>query len=253
VLFRSLRLLPRAIPAGRVDIVSPTYSGHEAAWRAAGAPVHAIPSHDLSASDADVLLLVNPNNPDGRAVGREALTALAASRAQRGLWTVVDESFVETDPALSVAGHDCERLVVLRSFGKFYGLAGLRLGFVIAPGDLAARLRDQQGEWPVSAEAVVMGTEAYADAAWRARTEAQLRDRAAAFDLALGEAGLRVLGGTSLFRLVEIADAATAFDRLCGAGILTRPFAHRADWLRLGLPRREDFARVTLALGEIAR
>lgn len=248
-----LRLLPRRLWLYDVDIVSPTYAGHEAAWRAAGTQVRRIGPERLRLSPAQGVLLVNPNNPDGRATPRTALVEIIEARTARRDWTLVDESFVETEPTLSVSDHASDRLVVFRSFGKFYGLAGLRLGFVVAPPDLAAQLRAEQGDWPVSADAIAMGVRAYADVAWRLRTEAELRLRARELDKLLQARGLEVLGGTSLFRLVSVPDAANAFDGLCRAGVLSRPFARREDWLRLGLPRREDLHRLDVALREIVR
>ena len=248
-----LRLLPRVIHTDDIDIVSPTYSGHEAAWRASPGAVYRVEAAKLPLSTADVAVLVNPNNPDGRTVSRGDLAAIIDARTDKRRWTVVDESFVETCPELSVADLILDRLIVLRSFGKFYGLAGLRLGFVVAPPEVAARLRAIQGEWPVSAEAIWMGTKAYGDAAWRLRTQAELERRAADLDALFTTHGLQVVGGTSLFRLVQVADATTTFDALCAAGVLTRPFARREDWLRFGLPPREAFARLGVALRSLVR
>ncbi|WP_337189083.1 threonine-phosphate decarboxylase CobD [Phenylobacterium sp.] len=248
-----LRLLPRALHAEDVDIVSPTYSGHESAWRTGATRVYRIAAERVRASAAFVLALVNPNNPDGRALGRDPLSDLIARRTARRLWTIVDESFVETEPGLSVADLTSDRLVVLRSFGKFYGLPGLRLGFVIAPPEIAGRLRGLQGDWPVSAEAIVMGAQGYADRAWRSHAEARLRLQAEALDDLLVRRGLTVLGGTSLFRLASVGHAGAVFDGLCRAGVLTRPFTYRADWLRFGLPRREDLGRLDEALRQVMR
>lgn len=248
-----LRLLPMLMRATDVDIVSPTYAGHEAAWRAHGARVQAITRGGLSTSTADAAVVVNPNNPDGATIARDDLAAAVEGRSAKGRWTIVDESFVEVAPELSVADVTAERLVVLRSFGKFYGLAGLRLGFVIAAPAVAARLRTLQGEWPVSAEAIAMGTEAYADAGWRATTQADLARRAGELDELLASSGLTVRGGTSLFRLVEARDAAAVFQALCEAGILTRPFADQTDLLRVGLPRLEDVSRLVFALLRLPR
>lgn len=248
-----LRQLPRLIAACDIDIVSPTYSGHEAAWQAANVRVLSVTADELRFSTADAAVLVNPNNPDGHAVAREELAGIVEMRTDERRWTIVDESFVETQPERSIADHASDRLIVLRSFGKFYGLAGVRLGFVIAPPEIAQRLRVVQGEWPVSAQAIAMGVKAYADDGWRARTHAQLIDRASEYDDLLAARGLHVVGGTSLFRLVSVADAASIFDALCGAGVLARPFAWREDWLRFGLPRQRDLGRVGAALRQVAR
>ena len=248
-----LRGLARRLPVREVDIVAPTYSGHEAAWRAAAVPVWLIRVEDVRTSAAAALVLVNPNNPDGRVIPRDELVALAEARDALGLWTIVDESFVETAPDLSVADLACERLLVLRSFGKFYGLPGLRLGFVVAAPEVADELRVAQGEWPVGAEAIEMGIRAYADGAWRRRTQDRLRRRASRLDALLARSGLEVLGGTSLFRLAAAPDAHALFDGLCRAGVLTRPFADRPAWLRFGMPRDRDFPRLDHALTDAGR
>ncbi|KSB90707.1 threonine-phosphate decarboxylase [Caulobacter vibrioides] len=241
----AIRLLPKILPRGRVSLPLPTYSSHAHAWRRVGSELVADPAQ------ADVCVVVNPNNPDGRSLAPEAVLMLG----QRG--AVVDEAFVECELSLSVArfagapGH--ERLVVLRSFGKFYGLAGLRLGFVVARPALARRLRDTLGEWPLSAPALAAGLAAYPDMAWADATRAGLADAAARLDALLAGAGYEIVGGTSLFRLVRAADAMRRFETLAHAGILTRPFDHDASLLRFGLPGSDaEWARLAAAL-ETAR
>lgn len=233
----ALRLLPRLLGARSVAIAQRTYGGHRDAWRAAGAEIR---PEDAA---ADAWVIVNPNNPDGRLVAPEALTAAAKRR-----WVIVDEAFVDSQPAASVAGHADGRLVVLRSFGKFYGLPGLRLGFVVAEPSLAQEVRRAFGDWPVSAEALLAGRVAYADSAWRARTQARLARDRRRLDRVLSGAGLEVIGGTDLFRLVRAQDAEAAFLRLASAGVLCRPF-DEPGLLRFGLPyARADWERLAAAL-----
>lgn len=237
----ALRLLPGLIGSGPVALLAPIYGGHIEAW----------PGADLVGSldgRADVLVLVNPNNPDGRQIARAELAVLAAERSDAGRWTVVDESFGEVAPELSVANLEIDRLITLRSFGKFYGLPGARLGFLIGNKVFVRELRALLGDWPVSADALALGREAYADDAWRQGARAWLASQAEAVDAALVEAGLMPLGGCDLFRWVEAPDAHGLFERLCGQGVLTRPFADRPDRLRFGLPSRNDFKRFTAAL-----
>jgi len=245
----ALRLLPRQLGAASVDIAAPTYGGHEDAARAAGVPVRLIPRNALSQSDAALLVVVNPNNPDGARTSPATLADLA--RGPR--WLVVDESFVETDPALSVAAAPSDRLIVLRSFGKFYGLPGVRLGFVIASPPVISAVRASFGDWPVCADAVAMGRAAYADADWRARARERLAADARRLDRLLAGAGFEVVGGADLFRLTAAADAPDRFARLCEAGVLTRPFAYEPTWLRFGLPPARSWRRLTLALESLAR
>ncbi len=241
-----LRLLPWLRPASRVAIAGPTYDGHAQAWRAAGASVTAWP-----AEGADVVMIVNPNNPDGRTWAPQALVDLADRQERDGGLLIVDESFVEVRPELSVASVAHPALAVLRSFGKTYGLPGVRLGFVVAPEALASRLRGVLGDWPVSAAALAAGSAAYADAAWLPRMRARLRRAAAALDRDLSAAGFEIAGGTDLFRLVRHPDAARRFTALCSLGVLSRPFDHAPDLLRFGLPHGRRRARAALALSRL--
>jgi cobalamin biosynthesis protein CobC len=220
----ALRLLPRLLGARSVALAPGGYGGHAQGWAAAGAELIEAPG------PAEARVIVNPANPDGLVTARGEILASAAER-----WTIVDEAFVDVDPELSVAAQAGGRLVVLRSFGKFYGLPGVRLGFVVADPTLLADLRALLGDWPVAAEALAAAAMAYRDAAWAERTRVRLiRDAARLHRLLVG-AGLQVLGGTSLYRLAQTPQAEDIFLRLAGAGILCRPFenTHR---LRFGLP-----------------
>src|SRR5262249_17478586 len=152
-------------------------------------------------ADADLAILVNPNNPDGRVTSRAHLLALAHARpAHRGL-LVIDEAFMDVGPldASLCAEVERGRLVVLRSFGKFFGLAGVRLGFAVAAPAIAARLRAVLGPWAVSGPAIAIGEIALADTAWIAATRARLAEEAARLDRLLQSRSLAVAGGTSLF------------------------------------------------------
>jgi cobalamin biosynthetic protein CobC len=233
-------LAARLLLPGRAVILGPTYAEHA---RAASAAEHEVSTVGELAplGDADLAVVVNPNNPDGRIVGRDDLLAIAErQRAHDGL-LIVDEAFMEVGrPAASLAG-DVEgaNVIVLRSFGKFFGLAGLRLSFALAARPLAAHLNAALGPWPVSGAALAIGTAALGDQAWRDATRVSLAAAAARLDALLGGAGLDVVGGTSLFRLVRAGEATRIFDRLGRVGILVRRFPERPDVLRFGLPGTE--------------
>ncbi|HJV40241.1 threonine-phosphate decarboxylase [Caulobacter sp.] len=243
----ALRLLPLLLGQGSVALVAPIYGGHAQAW-ADRDPLMVASIDDRRAVEAEVLVLVNPNNPDGRQTPRETLADLVRTRSTRGRWTIVDEAFVESTPHLSVANLEIERLIVLRSFGKFYGLPGARLGFVICDNGLSRKLRATLGDWPICADALALGLGAYADEAWRSATAACLAAQVRNVDAVLSAAGLTVLGGCDLFRWVEAPDAHQLFTRLCGQGVLTRPFAEHPTRLRFGVPARQDLDRLRLAL-----
>lgn len=244
----AIRLLPLILGPVTVDIVEPTYGAHRESWRVSSMAPNAIGPDQIFASRADVLVIVNPNNPDGRLFDRDELEQLACQRSRMGQWLIVDEAFIECSPEASVAGLDIDHLIVLRSFGKFYGLAGLRLGFMVANPVLKTRLRGLTGDWPVSAEAMVMGRAAYTDTAWREATNLRLKTDAKKLDKVLLNAGFKSVGGTSLFRLVHSNDARVWFLHLCEQGILTRPFDYAPDTLRFGVPTSETLPRLVQAL-----
>ncbi|MFK4057102.1 threonine-phosphate decarboxylase CobD [Brevundimonas sp. NPDC046655] len=248
----AIRLLPLLLGVRSVEIVGPTYGAHAEAWRAAGVATRLIAPDQAATSQAGVLVIVNPNNPDGRLTRRADLIAMARERSAAGRWLVVDESFIECAPGDSVSDLVEPGLIVLRSFGKFYGLAGVRLGFMLAAPDLIARLRALLGDWPVGADALIMGRGAYADADWRRRTEAALAERADRLDDLLARAGFEIIGGTSLFRMTRTRNAALWFQHLCRAGVLTRPFDHTPDGLRFGVPSERDLPRLMHALEAFA-
>jgi len=161
----------------------------------------------------------------------------AAELESRGGWLVVDQSFAD------VLGRDGGNspgapasIIALRSFGKFFGLAGLRLGFAIAAPAVARRIAEALGPWPVSGPAIAIGTAALADEAWQHKARPRLADAADRLDMILVQAGLEVVGGTSLFRLIRHAQASALHERLARRRIWTRVFRRHPDLMRLGLP-----------------
>ncbi|ONG49958.1 threonine-phosphate decarboxylase [Pseudoroseomonas deserti] len=245
-----IQLLPRIFPQGRLAVLGPTYAEHAACWGAAGTAVVEVDTFK-ALFDAPAALLCNPNNPDGRRVGLGELRALADAMAARDGVLVVDEAFADLEPELASASSLLPHpaIIVLRSFGKTYGLAGLRLGFALAAPERAAAIRGWLGPWAVSGPALAIGAAALTDAPWRAGESTRLAAEAARLDALLQAAGLRIIGGTRLFRLAE-GDASVWHQRLGRAGILTRPFARQPRWLRFGLPPDEAaWARLASALG----
>jgi len=243
--------LPRLLPARRVGILGVTYCEHARCWAASGAELTVV--EDLSGlEDKDIAIVVNPNNPDGRFVAAADLHALSAVLCKHGGLLIIDEAFVDfLEPGASaVPGTTETGVVVLRSFGKTYGLPGLRLGFAVAPKLLAEKLRSALGPWPVSGAAIAIGSTALTDAEWLAATRARAHAGARALDKMLAAAGFASAGGSPLFRLVRHEDARGWFERLAKAGILVRRFEARPAWLRFGIAG-SDAARMRLcaALG----
>lgn len=245
-----IQWLPRLVPARRVAVLGFTYAEHAANWRAAGAEVSTAETLDELAG-GDVAVVVNPNNPDGRLAPPEGLVEIGRHMARRGGLLVVDESFMDMTPAHSVVPQlPAEGALALRSFGKAYGLPGLRLGFALGPARLVERARAALGPWSVSGPALAAGAAGLADAAWLERAAAELAASGERLDALLRGAGFRIAGATPLFRLAEHRDAAGWFARLGARGLLTRAFPERPHWLRFGLPGSEEaWSRLSQALG----
>ncbi len=245
-----LRLLPLLVQTGRVAVLQPTYSGHAEAWANAGHTVARVASLS-EANGADVVVLANPNNPDGRRLSPDSILAALAALPPGGL-LVVDEAFADLEPGLSLAPHLAdERLVVLRSFGKFYGLAGLRLGFALGTGDIVRRLAGVVGDWPLSGPAITIGTAALSDFAWQEATRARLASARINLDALLARHDLAIAGGTDLFRLVRTDDKRALHEALAQRGIWTRIFPDLPGAIRFGLPPVDGFNRLARALAEI--
>ncbi|MER9339065.1 aminotransferase class I/II-fold pyridoxal phosphate-dependent enzyme, partial [Mesorhizobium sp. M0293] len=133
-------LLPRVaslIAPGKALVLGPTYAEHARAAAIAGHEVMEVSDFEALA-EADLAIVVNPNNPDGRIMERDRLLALAAGLRARGGLLVVDEAFMDVGPREHSLAGDVGQggIVVLRSFGKFFGLAGLSRGCALS--DVAA-------------------------------------------------------------------------------------------------------------------
>lgn len=250
-------LLPRVaalIRPGKALVLSPTYAEHARAAAIAGHQVTEV-SDFAALADADLAIIVNPNNPDGRVVERGRLLALAAGLRARGGLLVVDEAFMDVGPREhSLAGEVGQGgIVVLRSFGKFFGLAGLRLGFALSDAATVGRLETQFGPWAVAGPALEYGIRALADIGWQDSMRASLVEATARLDGLFGRFGVPVAGGTTLFRYLSLPDAAGLFSALGERGILIRHFSDRPHVLRAGLPgSQEEWLRLESALADWA-
>jgi cobalamin biosynthetic protein CobC len=237
-----IQLVPRLVPTSRVAIVGATYAEHELCWRRAGHDI-AVVSDLAGAAGFDVVIVVNPDNPTGRLIPPQALRLVETALL------VVDEAFIDfLPPEASLAGDLPANAIVLRSFGKTFGLAGVRLGFAVAPARLARRLRDELGPWAVSGPALEIGRAALGDEAWLQAAATRLASDQQRLDMLLVSTGFTVLGGTTLFRLASHPEARRMADRLGAQGIHVRAFEHQPLWLRFGLPADENgFRRLHVA------
>jgi cobalamin biosynthesis protein CobC len=231
-----LPLVAGLAPPGDAAVLDPSYGEHARAAALAGHRVRRVGGIE-ACGDASFAIVGNPNNPDGRLFSKGALLALAEKIGRRGGMLVVDEAFMDAAPSgFTLASVAAPNVIVLRSFGKSFGLAGLRLGFAIAPPALADRLSAALGPWAVSGPALAVGVKALADTAWIARTRSRLAKAALRLDTLLSEARLDIIGGTSLFRLTHTPAAPALFGHLGRAGIVVRRFSEHTTWLRFGLP-----------------
>lgn len=252
----AIQLLPRlfARPQGvpvRIGILGPTYGEHAHVWRSMGHEVIEIDGVPGSLQGLDILLAVNPNNPDGRGLGPPMLRRWREELNARGGWLVLDEAFADVTPELSLCAEaGAPGLVILRSFGKFFGLAGLRLGFVLGPDVVTEAIHIAAGPWAVSGPALKIGAAALRDTDWQTQIGEDLRARARRFDQMMRDRNIHVLGGTPLFRLAKIADAAGFAAALHRQGIHVRIFDYHPQWMRFGLPadEAEFWRRFDLAL-----
>jgi cobalamin biosynthetic protein CobC len=242
-----IELLPRLVPAANVVVLGPTYGEHAPAWCKAGASVREIA--DLAEiGDANVLVLVNPNNPDGRIVPAEALVDLAGALAARGGLLVVDEAFADFASGMSLLPIVPGGALVLRSFGKAYGLGGLRLGFAVGEARFTDALQSMLGPWAVAGPALHVGAVALGDADWLSNAGQARTADSRRLDALLAPLGL-IVGGTVLYRLLQTPEAPALFQRLGRAGIYVRRFQHDPSRLRFGLPGSEsEWRRLAEAL-----
>ncbi len=240
----AIQALPWLRPPGRVVLLAPGYCEHAAAWARAGhtlvplAPDEVAGAVDVAARGA-VVVITQPNNPTGHSWPPQTLLALHDQLAARGGWLVVDEAFVDATPQISLAAHSQRPgLVVLRSLGKFFGLAGARVGFVLAAPELLETLRDALGPWPLAGPSRSIATAALADRAWQLATRARLAQDSARLAALLTRHGLPPAGGSALFQWVPAMQATVLHGALARHGILTRLFEDPPA-LRFGLPGDE--------------
>lgn len=241
----AIRLLGRllALPS---RTLTPTYRTHAEAFTPS-API----TFGTTPDRPSVCVVANPNNPDGILRSPCSLIEWKDRITRDGGWLIVDEAFGDCTPQASVASAvaNDQRLMVLRSFGKFFGLAGVRLGFLLGPQAILDEVRRALGDWSIHAGALVIGTAAYRDENWITATRSILAQRAAAMDAVLAAHTLQPRGACPLFRLVETERARALFRQLARARILVRPFAEDPSHIRLGVPGNStDLARLDRAL-----
>ncbi|ATH82793.1 threonine-phosphate decarboxylase [Ectopseudomonas mendocina DLHK] len=237
----AIQALPRLRTHSNVGILAPTYAEHAAAWRREGHRITKLSEGSVHRAlpQLDVLLVVNPNNPTGRLIEPARLLDWHDELAERGGWLVVDEAFIDCTPQHSLAAYsDMPGLIVLRSFGKFFGLAGLRLGFVLAAQALLDELEALLGPWAVSGPARSIARHLLADSDGQRRQRERLLADGERLAALLRDCGLPPTGGSALFQFCCSRRAVPCMELLARRGILIRLFAE-LDSLRFGLPADE--------------
>lgn len=250
----AIQSLPRLRAPESCAMATMAYAEHEYAWRQHGHDVSLVSGDEILQSESRVVVIINPNNPTGRLYSVAQLLALHERLAARGGLLVVDEAFMDATPEHSLAQF-CPRkgLIVLRSLGKFFGLAGARVGFVLAQDTILQPLAEMLGPWPVAAPSRYVATLALRDTAWQETTRQTLHAAAHRLSDMLVRHGLPPAGGDRLFQWVFSEDAASFHGQLAQQGILTRLFEAPAS-LRFGLPRSEEqWGRLDAALANVSR
>jgi cobalamin biosynthetic protein CobC len=247
----AIQVLPQLRCPCQVGLLGNSYSEHRLAWNRAGHSITLLAGQreiEQRLPRLDVLVLVQPNNPSGELFPRERLLAWHSSLAAHGGWLVVDEAFMDTTPELSLLLHARPGLIVLRSLGKFFGLAGARVGFVHAELELLSGLAERLGPWSVSGPARWVATAALADKAWQSAARLRLTQAGMKLHDLLCRYDLEPVGGCALFQWVTTPQAISLHTSLASRGILTRLF-NQPQSLRFGLPGREaDWLRLQEAL-----
>ena len=249
----AIQALPRLRAPSRVVVSAPSYAEHAHHWSQHGHQLRQVAYAELEAAIdvSDIVVVVNPNNPTGETIAPERLMDWATRLEARGGWLIVDEAFGDTAPALSVAMHASQPgLIVLRSIGKFFGLAGLRLGFVAAHDSLLRDLADLLGPWTISGPAQEIALAALTDSAWQQATSTSLRQSGERMTRLLLEHGI-ASSGTALFRWWPQTQPEAFHAHMAARGIWCRLFREAARGIRVGLPAGEpEWHRFEHALHE---
>lgn len=235
----AIQALPLLRKKSKVGVLAPAYAEHAYSWKKAGHEVIELNNIDTQVESLDVLILINPNNPTGQSHTKQQLINWQQQLKKRNGWLIVDEAFIDTDPEQSLANYPAtEGLIILRSIGKFFGLAGIRCGFVIATENLLKQLNEHLGPWAISHPSRYIATAALLDITWQQKTQAELNNQSQRLTLLLQQNGLKVSNKTDLFQWIKTKNAEEIYQKLAQQGVLTRLFTQPLS-LRFGLPKDE--------------
>lgn len=253
----ALQILPSLRkPNAKVAMPAFMYQEHAKAWQSAGhevVPFDAYPDENIL-KNAEVLLLCNPNNPTATRFSSADLRHWHTQLAARGGWLIVDEAFMDATPEHSIVQQaHLEGLFVLRSLGKFFGLAGARVGFLFGAESALKQAQDKIGPWSLTGPSRWIATQALNDRSWQQSTRLQLQASSQRLAAILTENGLTPTAGTALFQFVPIAQAKALQQYLAEQGVWVRLFSnsatpHNDAALRFGLPPEDAWERLESAL-----
>jgi cobalamin biosynthesis protein CobC len=250
----AIQALPLLRKPSKVGILCPAYAEHAYSWQQTGHTILSLSADaiDDNIADIDVLILINPNNPSGHTFTSTQINIWHQQLKQRAGWLIIDEAFIDTCPELSFSAYPVsDGLIILRSIGKFFGLAGIRCGFVISTPDLLHQLADKLGPWTISHPSRHVAKLALEDHAWQHDAQVLLRRQGYKLHQLLSTNGLTPSGGCDLFQWVVTEQAEEIHKSLAKTGILTRLFSQPAS-IRFGLPGKEqDWERLAQALPRI--
>lgn len=242
----AIQTLPTLRSRSKVGIISPTYAEHEYNWKQAGHDVIQLNVEDVEQHihTLDVLVVINPNNPTGKMIAIKQLLEWHQQLSSRGGWLIVDEAFMDVTPEKSLVASGIKPgLIILRSMGKFFGIAGIRCGFVISDNELLQRLAQKLGPWSLTGPTRYIAKQALLDETWHTKTRTELKESAARLHKILSQAGLSPNGGTALFQWLEHEHAEDIYEACAEKGVLIRLFekstATSKPSLRFGLPASE--------------
>ena len=252
----AIQALPQLRKSSVVGLVTPSYAEHAHAWQKAGHTIVSLSANDidLHIDQLDCLVLVNPNNPSACQFSKEQCFAWLAVLQKKNGWLVVDEAFIDCVPELSLSAYaPLKGLIILRSIGKFFGLAGIRAGFVLAEADILGRLDELLGPWALSNPTRFVTACALQDKQWQGDTQMKLQQDSERLACLLRDYQLMPTGSTPLFQWVITENAAEIHDLLAKQAVFTRLFVQPAS-LRFGLPANEsEWVYLTTALQTISQ
>ena len=239
-----ISLLPTCLKNyNSVAILGPTYNEYEKAFKISGIKAETV-SDVSKLSSSDIAIIVNPNNPTGKVIAEEILDDL--SKKVRIL--IIDESFKMFS---SRRIQKFDNVIQINSLGKFFGLAGVRLGFVSGPSDFIKSVRGMLGPWPVSSVAAEIGIIALNDKTWISEMEKILLEGSNVLHEACNTKNWKLVGKTNLFHTYATSNCVEVEEQFAAHYIWIRTFDYSKSWVRLGIPTSKyEWARVRQALNQ---